>query len=94
MTQAFLIQRRFRNGQLRCIIERGKQGIPSFFRVSLWMGVGLFQVSFYGAAALLLYLTHRYEAQRSLIHCAGGLGKLMWWADPRLPRLVRLAAYD
>lgn len=76
MTAAYLRGRRFRNGQLRCIVEAagGHRG-----RVLFWMGVGLVQVLGHGAAMLALMPFDRGRAAASAAKAAAGLGKIFWW---------------
>jgi succinoglycan biosynthesis protein ExoM len=81
MTQAFLLRRRFRSGQLRCIVESGRPRMQAVASVAFWMTVGLLQASAYGSAAVLLHLARRREAQDLAIRCMGGVGKLLWWCD-------------
>lgn len=75
----FLRQRRFRNGQLRCIIEYGEGGLISMLRVVGWMTVGLGQVSIFGAAALVASATGNANATTYSMKAIGGLGKILWW---------------
>jgi glycosyltransferase involved in cell wall biosynthesis len=75
----YLCSRKFRNGQLRCIVENGAGGLQALMRVTLWMLVGLGQVLVYGAAALIVKVFLLREKNVYLIKMFGGLGKLLWW---------------
>jgi succinoglycan biosynthesis protein ExoM len=78
-TMDFLRQRRFSDGQLRCLVESGKGGFAGAARVVLWMAVGAAQLALFGLAALV---TRPFSATRSTMFklaAVGGLGKLLWW---------------
>lgn len=75
----FLRRRRFRNGQLRCIVEYGEGGPISMLRVAIWMAVGLAQVSIFGIMALAARAAGVATATNYSMKAAGGLGKILWW---------------
>ncbi len=85
MTSAFVRRRKFRDGQLRCIIEAAAGGPRAVARVGFWMAVGAVQFAGYGVAALLApLLTPVLDTDRATefeMRRAGGLGKLLWWRD-------------
>ncbi|GHD98587.1 hypothetical protein U879_12380 [Defluviimonas sp. 20V17] len=76
MTAAYVRARRFRNGQLRCIVEAGGGNRAA---VLFWMAAGGAQALGYGlgAAAVLPFDRRAFDGLRA--RAAGGLGKLMWW---------------
>jgi succinoglycan biosynthesis protein ExoM len=78
MTLDFLRRRRFRNGQLRCIVETDASPPVAVARVALWMVVGALQFTCYGAMALAGI--RRAEA---LVRAEAGRGKMIWWRRPR-----------
>lgn len=86
MTEAFLRHRRFRNGQLRCIVAGGRPGLRGAAGVGFWMAVGLVQAGVFGTAALAARLARHRQAGALAIRSMGGLGKLLWWVTPPLPR--------
>lgn len=76
MTAAYVRARKFRNGQLRCLVEaRGGH----WGRVGFWMAAGLVQALGHGGHALVLSPFDRAGAQGAFVRAAGGLGKVMWW---------------
>lgn len=83
MTATFVRARKFHDGVLRCVVERGRGGIVSFGRVSLWMGVGFVQSVVFGILGLALKLLRVQNADSVIARAAGGVGKLLWWSDPR-----------
>lgn len=83
MTPAYLKARKFEGGVMRCIAARGQGGATALARVGVWMGAGLVQSFLYGVAEACLRLAGRASADAMAARAAGGLGKLMWWADPR-----------
>lgn len=83
MTAAFVRDRKFRSGALRCIVERGRGGLASLRRVAFWMGVGLVQVVLFGPPGLVLRALAAARAEPWLARASGGMGKLLWWSDPR-----------
>lgn len=75
----FLWRRRFRNGQLRCIVEYAEGGLVSILRVSMWMAVGLAQVFIFGITAVAARAAGAPKATNYSMKAAGGLGKMLWW---------------
>jgi len=78
-TRSFLRRRRYRDGQLRCIVETGIGGWRAPLRVGFWMVAGGAQVVIGTAAALL---SRPFSAGASLrweLMAFGGAGKLLWW---------------
>ena len=76
MTASYVRARKFRNGQLRCLVEAGG---GHWGRVGFWMAAGLAQALGHGGRALLLSPFDRAGAQEAFVRAAGGLGKVMWW---------------
>lgn len=78
-TTAFLHNRRYRDGQLRCIVETGVGGWRSAARVGFWMAAGAAQML---VGATCAVLTRPASASRSLrwqLMAVGGAGKVLWW---------------
>lgn len=75
----FLRQRRFSDGQLRCLVESDVGGLRSVGRVGLWMGVGAAQLVLFGAAATLIRPFAPARSVRFQLAAVGGAGKLLWW---------------
>ncbi len=75
----FLRQRRFSDGQLRCLIESGAGGLRGALRVGLWMGVGLIQATAFGLGAIAARPVSHPLATRWAMTASGGMGKLLWW---------------
>ena len=75
----FLRQRRFSDGQLRCLVESDAGGLRSIGRVALWMGVGAAQLALFGAAAALTRPFAPARSVRFQLAAVGGAGKLLWW---------------
>lgn len=80
MTAAYLRQRKFRNGQLRCIVEAGGR---RWGTIVFWMAVGLAQAAGYGMASAALQPLDRSRSAALRAKMAGGLGKLLWWWPPQ-----------
>jgi succinoglycan biosynthesis protein ExoM len=80
MNSAYVRQRRYRNGQLRCLVEfRGGNWAATGF----WMSVGAIQTTFFGLAGLATVLVDRPRAAAFGARAAGGLGKIFWWLTGR-----------
>jgi glycosyltransferase involved in cell wall biosynthesis len=81
MTYSFVQRRKFRDGQLRCIVEASAGGLKAVWRVTLWMTIGLVQTMggllFYAC----FYPLNRTRATGWKMRSVGGLGKLLWWRD-------------
>jgi succinoglycan biosynthesis protein ExoM len=78
-TLDFLRQRRFSDGQLRCLVESDAGGLRAAARVALWMAVGAAQVGVYGMAALATLPVSAPLSTKFQLAAVGGLGKLLWW---------------
>lgn len=79
MTLAYLRDRRFNQGRLRCILMYGNGGLPGLARVLIWMGFGALQlITCQSAAVLASFLAPRRRAD-FLCGASGGAGKLLWW---------------
>jgi len=79
MSKDYVKQRIFKNGQLRCLIEKGSNGANGAVRVAFWMSVGVAQFLGYRMASILL-LPFKPKVSTNLeLRSAGGLGKLLWW---------------
>ena len=74
MTEAFLRRRRFRDGQLRCIVDAGAGGWRGRARTGFWMAAGLAQMLGHRALAML-----GRDPVAARIRAEGGRGKLLWW---------------
>ncbi|RYI18789.1 MAG: hypothetical protein EON48_09605 [Acetobacteraceae bacterium] len=80
----FLRQRRFSDGQLRCLVESDAGGIKAAGRVALWMAIGVAQLVIFGIASLICHPVSKAHAVRYHLAAVGGAGKLLWWR--RKPR--------
>jgi len=78
MTLDFLRQRRFSDGQLRCLVESDAGGLRAAGRVALWMSVGAAQLVLFGLAALATRPFSEARSVRCHLAAAGGAGKLLW----------------
>lgn len=78
-TTAFLRRRRFRDGQLRCIVETGTGGWRRIARVGFWMAAGAAQMGIGGVAALLTRPVSARHSMRWQLMAVGGAGKMLWW---------------
>lgn len=78
-TMSFLRQRRFSDGQLRCLVESDAGGLKAGGRVALWMGVGAAQLAVFGLAAVLIRPFSKARSVRFQLAATGGAGKLLWW---------------
>lgn len=75
----FLRQRRFSDGQLRCLVESDAGGLRAAGRVALWMTVGTTQLILFGLAAVATRPFSEPRSVRYQLAAAGGAGKLLWW---------------
>lgn len=75
----FLRQRRFSDGQLRCLVESDAGGLRAAGRVALWMTVGAVQLVLFGLAAVATRPFSEPRSVRYRLAAAGGAGKLLWW---------------
>lgn len=78
-TMSFLWQRRFSDGQLRCLVESDAGGLKAAGRVALWMSVGAAQLVIFGLAAGLARPFSQARSVRYRLAATGGAGKLLWW---------------
>ncbi len=78
-TIGFLRQRRFSDGQLRCLVESGAGGLLGVARVAVWMAVGGAQLGLYGIASLVTWPVSTSHSTRFQLSAVGGAGKLLWW---------------
>lgn len=78
-TMGFLRRRRFSNGQLRCVVESGAEGLRGGARVALWMAIGAVQLVVQGALSVALWPVSRRHSVRFQLAAVGGAGKLLWW---------------
>lgn len=78
-TMAFLRQRRFSDGQLRCLVESDAGGARAAGRVALWMAVGAAQLAIFGLASILTWPFSARRSVRFQLAAVGGAGKLLWW---------------
>lgn len=78
-TMDFLRQRRFSDGQLRCLVESDAGRLRATARVALWMAVGAAQLVIFGLAAILTRPFSESRAVRFQLAAVGGAGKLLWW---------------
>ncbi|HOZ31334.1 MAG TPA: glycosyltransferase family 2 protein [Tabrizicola sp.] len=78
-TLAFLQQRRFSDGQLRCVVDSSAGGLRGAYRVAVWMAVGAAQVVLHGGLALATRPFSRRRSTQLGLTAVGGLGKLLWW---------------
>lgn len=84
MTLQYFQLRRFNQGQLRCILSFGDGGLGGLLRVSVWMIAGILQFLFYRAAEAVANLTAPRDVPYYRCQASGGLGKLLWWHEPRI----------
>jgi succinoglycan biosynthesis protein ExoM len=77
MSADYLGQRRFTQGQLRCVLIDAAGGPTRLPRLVIWMTVGLGQVLLYHGGGLLARFKGR-ETETWSIKAHGGLGKLYW----------------
>lgn len=80
MNITYIRQRRFRNGQLRCLVEFGGR---NFLATAFWMAVGSAQTLSYSVPSLLLYPFDRSRSELLSAKAAAGLGKVLWWLPVR-----------
>lgn len=78
-SMAFLRQRRFSDGQLRCLVESDAGGRAGAMRVAVWMAVGATQLIAFGIASVLVRPLSEPRFVRYHLAAVGGWGKLMWW---------------
>lgn len=74
MTAEFLRRRRFRDGQIRALVDRGAGGLRGAARTGFWMAAGL--VQFLGHRTLA---TLGRDPIAARIKAEGGRGKMFWW---------------
>lgn len=79
VTLPFLRQRRFSDGQLRCLVESDAGGLRAAGRVALWMAVGATQLVLFGLAAAITRPVSEPRSVRYQLAAVGGAGKLLWW---------------
>lgn len=86
MTGRYLAQRRFNQGQLRCMFLWLSTRPVDRLQVPLWMGVGAAQAAVHGMRAGFAALSGSATHARHRAGAMGGLGKLLWWrgAGPAL----------
>lgn len=79
LTAAFIGQRLYRNGQLRCRVD-AEAGFPAgSLRVLFWMGAGAAQALGYSLLSLIWCGPAPDRALRSALRARSGWGKLLWW---------------
>jgi len=78
-TLDYVRSRKFRHGQQRIIMMRGRGGPKGWAKAGAWMGVGAVQYGLHGGRALALKLAGRPEWRGQSVRASGGLGKLLWW---------------
>lgn len=78
-TMAFLRQRRYSDGQLRCLVESDAGGLKAAGRVAMWMAVGAAQLGIFGVASIVTRAISEPRSVRFQLAAVGGAGKLMWW---------------
>lgn len=83
MTEAYLRERRFNQGRLRCLFLYRRDGLKAAPRLLLWMGVGAAQIVLHGARAAGAALAGDPSVARERAELRGGLGKLFWWRGAR-----------
>jgi succinoglycan biosynthesis protein ExoM len=76
ITSEYAHKRKFRNGQLRCLVEYGGR---NWGAVACWMAAGLVQTLGQAAIAAALFPIDRELAEGARIEMASGLGKIFWW---------------
>ena len=82
MTANYLKDRRYNQGQQRCLFLAGNPSLTKKAQVLPWMGVGAVQAL--AAAARRSWARARGDEAAVLhdIQVQGGLGKLFWWSEP------------
>ncbi|WP_227271838.1 glycosyltransferase family 2 protein [Roseobacter weihaiensis] len=81
-TLAFIQERKYLGGMLRCVVESGAQGPARFLRLGKWMAIGAAQVGIFGSIGQFQALIGAKSAPVNLARSAAGRGKLMWWRHP------------
>lgn len=78
-TLAYVSSRRYRQGQQRIVLMRGKGGLKGLANTALWMGVGAAQFGLHSAHAIGLRAIGRPDWRAQIAKASGGLGKVLWW---------------
>ncbi|MFO6446921.1 glycosyltransferase family 2 protein [Erythrobacter sp. NE805] len=89
MTLSFLELRRFNQGQIRSILAFGGGGVTGMVRASTWMLMGGVQFLLYRTAAAIAGIAGADLADHFRCEAGGGLGKLLWWSQPRVRGYAR-----
>lgn len=82
MKASYLKERRYNQGQQRCLFLRGNPKITERLKVIPWMGVGAVQTVL---AAIRMMVTQATGSPNTVLHqiqMQGGLGKVLWWREP------------
>ncbi len=74
----YVAQRKYHDGQLRCVVEAEAKDRLSAAKVALWMVIGIVQVGLHGGAAMLLRPLNLPQSRTHALKAWGGWGKIMW----------------
>ncbi len=77
LTWAYVRQRRFLSGQIRCFVLDMLRPRPRL-EIAKWMAAGAIQAGLYGALAMALTPVARDRARHAGVTARGGLGKVFW----------------
>lgn len=83
MTLVSLQQRRFNQGQLRCIVVFGNGGPRGALQAGIWMMVGAIQFLGFSAISWLAGSVAPGKVADFRCRASGGAGKLLWWRQAR-----------
>jgi len=82
MKAQYLKERRYNQGQQRCLFLRSNPNLSERIKIIPWMGVGLIQTTVAAGKLALAQITGSSTAVLHKIQMQGGLGKLFWWREP------------
>jgi succinoglycan biosynthesis protein ExoM len=81
-TLAFIKERKYLGGMLRCVVESGAPGLSKWPRLAKWMTIGAVQVVIFGSIGQIQSLIGSKSAPLNISRYSAGLGKLMWRTHP------------
>lgn len=79
MKAQYLKERRYNQGQQRCLFLAASPKAGDRIKVVAWMGVGLVQTVLYSVKAVIAGLRGAPQAADYKVSIHGGLGKMFWW---------------
>ena len=83
-TLAFIKERKYLGGMLRCVVESGAPGPSKWLRLAKWMTIGAAQVVIFGSIGAFQSLIGSDAAPRNISRYSAGMGKLMWRTHPHI----------